>query len=135
MQAEEYLERIKMIDVLIVNKNHDYARWVELSKGLGGTALGERVQTTRNLHQMQDAVHKYMSIEDLIEALKRERQDIIDTIERLPFDEYDVLYKLYVLYDKYTRKEIAYERHKSYSWVKWQRKKGLEHLQGILDAK
>lgn len=132
MNAETYLDRIKKIDSMIKNKLRDHARWVEMADGLGGAALGERVQSSRNLHRGSDAIDTYIDIEREIAALKQERQTIIQTIELLPSDEYEVIYAIYV--DVSSLKEIAYDKKKSYDWVKAKKKSGLELVQGLLDA-
>lgn len=132
MTAEEYLEQIKKIDSMIRNKLRDYQRWAEVADGMGGAALGERVQSSRNLHRGSDAIGNYIDIEREINALKKERQTIIQTIERLPPDEYTVIYGLYV--DCYSMKEIAYTEKKSYDWMKRKKRKGLALIQSHLDA-
>ena len=133
MNAESYLDRIKKIDSMIKNKMRDHERWVEVAEGLGGASVGERVQSSRNLHRGSDAVGNYIDIEAEIRSLKRERQEIIKTIERLPSTEYDLIYKLYV--QDYTMKEIAYQRSKSYGWVKITKKRALELVQALIDEK
>jgi DNA-directed RNA polymerase specialized sigma24 family protein len=133
MNAETYLDRIKKIDSMIKNKLRDYQRWVEQADGLGGAALGERVQSSRNLHRGSDAIDTYIDLEREINALKQERQRIIDTIEQLPSAEYDVIYKLYV--EDYTLKEVAYHFQKSYEWAKYKRKHGIELVQVLLDKR
>jgi DNA-directed RNA polymerase specialized sigma24 family protein len=115
---------------MIKNKMRDHARWVEIAEGLGGAALGERVQSSRNLHKGADAIGNYIDLEREIESLHSERQRIIQTIERLPAEEYDLIYKLYV--EDYSMKEIAYSKKKSYDWVKFRKQSALRHLQGIL---
>lgn len=132
MQAENYLDRIKKIDSMIQNKTRDHQHWVEVADGSGGSAIGERVQTSRNLHRGADAIGRYIDIEREIEVLKQERQEIIETIERLPSTEYDVIYKLYV--QDYSMKEIAYIKKKSYDWVKRKKRWALEFIQAILDG-
>lgn len=131
MQAEEYLDQIKKIDSMIKNRINDYNRWVEIAEGLGGAAVGERVQTSRNLHQIPNAIGRYVDIEREIERLKEERLSIIRTIEKLPSSEYEVIFKLYVL--DYTIKEIAFHVGMSYEWVQRRKSKGLKLLQAILD--
>lgn len=133
MNAETYLDRIKKIDSMIKNKLRDYARWVEVADGLGGAALGERVQSSRNLHRGSDAIDTYIDLEREINALKKDRQSIIDTIEKLPSAEYGVIYKLYV--EDYTLKEVAYHFQKSYEWAKYKRKQGIELVQAVLDKR
>lgn len=130
MQAEQYLDRVKKIDAMIKNKLRDHERWVEVAEGLGGASVGERVQTSRNLHRGSDAIGNYIDIENEIAHLKQERQAIIQTIEQLPSTEYEVIYKLYV--QDYTLKELAYHFGKSYDWVKRKKSNGLKLLQGML---
>lgn len=132
MSAEEYIERIKKIDSMIKNKLRDHARWLEVADGLGGASLGERVQSSRNLHRGADAICNYVDIEREIDALKKERQAIIQTIEQLPSAEYDVIYKLYV--EDYTMKEVAYHAGKTYDWVKRHKRSALLMLQTFLDG-
>ena len=132
MTAESYLDRIKKIDAMIQNKLRDHERWVEAADGLGGASVGERVQTSRNLHRGADAIGNYIDIEAEILTLKQERQAIIKTIEQLPSAEYSVIYMLYV--HDYTMKEIAFHERKSYDWVKAKKKNGLALIQTMLGA-
>jgi DNA-directed RNA polymerase specialized sigma24 family protein len=131
MTAEQYLDQIKKLDAMIKNKLRDHARWVEVADGIGGASDGERVQSSRNLHRGADAIGNYIDIEREISALKRERQEIINTIERLPSTEYDLIYKLYV--EDYSMKELAYIKKKSYDWVKFKKKCALMLIQSMLD--
>lgn len=133
MNAETYLDRIKKLDTMIRNKLKEYNRWVELAEGIGGASVGDRVQSTRNLHKGADAIGNYIDIETEIQALEDERQSIINTLEKLPFTEYDLLYKLYVNY--YTMKEVAYHTGKSYDWVRMRKGQALRLLQSVLDAR
>lgn len=132
MDAEVFLKRIQKIDELVKNKARDHARWVEIAEGLGSATIGERVQSTRNLHKGPDAIGNYIDIEREIHALEMERREILSVVERLPADSYAVIYDLYVAVKQY--KEIAYDRKKSLDWVRYHRKKGIERLQSILDA-
>lgn len=132
MTAEQYLDQIKKLDTMIRNKLKDYHRWVEVAEGIGGASVGERVQSTRNLHKIPDAIGNYVDIENEVQSLKAERQAIIKTIEQLPTTEYDLLYQHYVNY--YTMKELAFHFGMSYEWVKVKRREALKHLQSVLDA-
>lgn len=133
MTAEEYLGLIKKIDAIIVNKLRDHAKWVEVAEGLGGASVGERVQSSRNLQQMPTAIGNYIDIEGEIRALERERQEIIYTLEQLPYTEYETLFLLYV--GDQTLKEVAYYFKKSYDWAKAKKRTALQHLQEIIDEK
>lgn len=133
MTAEEYIMRVKMIDAIIKNKLRDHARWVEVAEGLGGASVGERVQSSRNLQQMPTAIGNYIDIEGEIRALKQERQEIIYTLEQLPYTEYETLFLLYV--GDQTLKEVAYYFKKSYDWAKAKKRTALQRLQEIIDEK
>lgn len=130
MTVTTYLDQIKKLDAIIANRYEDYSRWVEVADGLGGASVGEMVQTSRNLHRGADAIGNYIDIEREINALKAERQAIINTIERLPSAEYDLIYKLYV--KDYTMKELAYHYGKSYEWVKQRKRNAFSLLQDLI---
>ena len=125
------MEQIKKLDAIISNKLKDYKRWVGIAEGLGGFSAGERVQTSRNLHQIPEAIGRYIDIEGEIEDYRKQRADIIATLERLPPLEYDLLYKLYV--EGSRPKEIAYHFDRSYEWVMKEKRKALDSLQSIID--
>ena len=141
MKAETYLERIKKIDVLILNKIREYRRWVDAAEGLSGAAFGERVQSSRNLQRGADAIINYTVLESEIKALEAEKQNIIRNIERLPSEAYDVLYMYYVgKYDKKldrmqyaSLKDIAYKYKISYDGAKKKKQRALRLLGAVLD--
>ena len=131
MTAEEYLAQIKLIDAIIINREKDSKHWKDVAGGLGGLSLSsERVQTQRNPHRGADAIIEYISIDNEIESLKRKRHGIIQTIERLPCDEYKILYAIYV--DGYMLKELPSMFDKSYDWAKKLKRKALDHVQQII---
>lgn len=131
MTASEYLSRVKKIDYMIRNKVEEHRHWESVASGLVGASLGERVQASRNLHKGADAIDKYIDIEAEIRALRQERQEIIGTIERLPTEEYDLIYRLYVKGE--SMKELAYHFGKSYDWVKRKKSYALKLVQAMLD--
>lgn len=129
MRAEEYLDRVKKIDLMLRNKRREYAKWVQAVDGCGD-ASGERVQASRNLHRGSEAIGNYVDVEKEIQRLEREREGIIKTIEELPASEYVVIYSIYV--DGMCLNEIAYNERKSYEWVKSHRRKGLDIIQKLI---
>ena len=131
MNAEEFLERVRKIDLLLRNKRREYNRWMEAVDGGGGTS-GERVQASRNLHRGSEAIGNYVDIEKEIQRLERERYGIIKTIAELPPDEYTVIYGIYV--DGLSLKEIAYNERKSYEWVKSHRRKGINIIDKLING-
>ncbi len=133
MIAEKYLSRIEKIDAIISNKVKDYKRWVEIAEGLGDFSVSERVQSSKNLQKIPNAIGRYIDIDREIEALKRERLEIINTLEQLPNTEYELLYQVYV--KGYTLKEVADYFDRSYDWVKKRKRKALLMVQAVLDEK
>jgi DNA-directed RNA polymerase specialized sigma24 family protein len=133
MTAEQYIQRVRHIDIILQNKLKEYKRWVDTAEGLGGISTGDRVQTSRNLQKIPDAIGRYIDLERDIEALKRERQNILRVLESLPSDEYDLLYKLYV--EDFKMKELAYFYKKSYDWVKKKKRLALRDLQRKVDER
>lgn len=134
MTAEEYLEQIKTIDGIIVDKMKDYKRWKDIADSYGGGfSVTERVQTTRNLQKGSDAIIEYISIDGEIKALKNKRQGIINTIQSLPYYEYKILYAIYV--DGLMVKELPSLFDKSYEWAKKMKRQALDHVQQIIDKK
>ena len=132
MTAEEYLGRIKKIDHMIRNKLEEQLHWQEVAGGLvGGASVGERVQTTRNLHSGTDAIDRCIDIEAEIRSLQLEWLAIMKTIEKLPTDEYRVVCSLYVKGD--SMKETAYTLGKSYEWVKLKKRDALSRVQDLID--
>lgn len=139
MTAEKYLEQIKGIDAIIINKLKDHRRFIELATGIGGFSDGERVKSSPNLQRGADSIGAYIDIEREIAELKRKRESIIKTIEKLPPVEYKILYMLYVEYNEdgedYTFKELAYKFKKSYDFIKKRKRRALRILQTILDER
>ena len=133
MTAEKYLEQVKKIDVIILNKLKEYKRWVDVAEGMGGFSVTDRVQATRNLHRWADAIGEYIDLEREINELKRQKNEVIGKLQQLPYHEYNVLYKIYV--EGYMLKELPSQLHKSYDWVKKKKSVGLKLLQDILNEK
>ena len=136
MRAKEYLERIKQIDAILADELEEYDKWFNIASGFGGGfSIGERVQSSRNLQKMPDAVGVYMEVEKRINALKRERAEILETIRSLPANEYKILYKLFVKEPALQVKQLPSVFGMSYDWAKKTKRKALEHLQVILDER
>lgn len=135
MDAEKYLERVRMIDAILINRLEDHRRWVEVADSLGGFSIGERVQSSPNLQRGAAAIDHYLDLEREMEQLRAERQRIIDTLQELPYHEYDILYSIYVATPPLSYRRIASKHGKSYDWVKKGRKRGLDMLQEILNKR
>ncbi len=133
MTAIEYVKQINKLEELIRHKLIDHKRWVELAEGLGGFAVGERVQSSKNLHQIPEAIGRYVDLEKEIAELRQKRAEIIKVIESLPRKEYNVIYKLFV--EDMSMKEVAYFYDRSYDWVKLKKRSALRKIQATLDEK
>jgi DNA-directed RNA polymerase specialized sigma24 family protein len=136
MEAKKYLERIKKIDLIMENKQAERDKWFEIATGITANMSGERVQTSGNPHRMEDAWCSYaMAGEEydaIVIALKREKDEIIHTIEELPPTEYDLLHKVYV--QGMSLKEYAVVKDVAYSSVTAAHGNALRLLQLILDS-
>ena len=103
MNAEEYLEQIGYLDEVIEKKESQREEW--FTKAISTTApITERVQTSSNGNKLENATIKYMEevekIDNRVYELRKERQKILDTIEKLNNkNQLGVLYKIYVEYE------------------------------------
>lgn len=131
MTAEQYLEQINKIDFIISRKRSEVRRLKQIADGGGGFSTSEHVKSSSNPHRMTDAVDRYIDIEREIEELIKKKQDVLAILQRLPGDEYKVIYLLFV--EGYLLKELPSELKMSYSWCKLKRRTALERLQPIVD--
>lgn len=138
MTAKEYMSQLEKLDAIIENKIREKERWQEIARGTGSSfSDAERVQSSGNPHKMQDAVIRYIGLENEIERyidkLVDTRQEIISTIEQLNATHYDVLHKIYV--QRLSLKEIAAIKGQSYSWVTTMHGRALQNVQRILNKR
>lgn len=130
MDIRKYLERISMIDILISTKVEEYNRWAEIASGLGGFSGAEKTGGNGNNDKIPNAVCHYCDIEREIDSLVTERNAILKNVEKLPTDEYKVIYLCFV--NGLTLKEIAYKCNKSYDWVRHKQQRAFELLEKII---
>ena len=140
MKAIDFLRQVDKLDRLIANKQIEVERWRELAVGTGTNTEGERVQSSGSKQRMQDAVCRYVSIEEeinqYIDELVGIKQNIISTIEELPTNEYDILHKVYIQHIKLHKVAENWEGEaKSLTGVKKIHRKALSSLQKILDER
>ena len=135
MKAKAYLMQIQKLDLMIENKMAEKARFQGMARNTSPSYGGERVQTTRNPHRMEDAICDYIDIDREIDRRIDEFVDtknkIIQIIEKLDASEYDLLHKHYVQY--MDLQVIADKKGKSYSWATSLHGLALKHVQVILD--
>lgn len=133
MNAKEYLRQVGKLNYMIRNKTAELEMWRSVAVGISGSSDGERVQSSGNPQRMADAVIKCVETERQIYEYIRKKSRIIEDIERLPSEEYDLLHKKYIQF--FTLDEIAADSGKSYSWATSVHGIALKHLQEILDER
>lgn len=136
MKAKIYLKQIQELDIKIENKIAEVEYWKSVASSTTVSNDGERVQSSGSKQQMANAVCKYLQLEqelnNEIDMLVATKQDIINHIEQLPSNEYNVLHKMYV--QGYELWQMPERMNKSYSWVNAIHGRGISNLQKILDS-
>lgn len=140
MKAIEFLRQVDKLDRLIANKIIEMERWKALAMGTTISTEGDRVQSSGSKQRMQDAVCRYISIEDdinqYIDELVDKKQEVISTIEQLPTNEYDILHKIYIQHIRLNDVGENWDGEtRSKTWVKKIHRKALSSLQRILDER
>lgn len=128
------LSRLSIIDEMINNKLQEVEEWRSKCE-YSGTSYGtERVQSSPASPKVESALDMYISVKQEkmkeIAELEAEKKAIISDIEKLPPNEYSVIYKRYVQNKSFY--QIASEMDKSYSWCTWTHSKALEYLQRLM---
>ena len=134
-KAQEYLEQIPKLNVLIENKMAEVKQWRDVARGITTNTEGERVQSSGSQQKMADAINRVIDLQaeinSMIDRLIDLKQEIIKTIELLNATEYDVLHKRYI--QGMTFDEIGAAKHKSKSWATTVHGRALQNLNKILD--
>jgi DNA-directed RNA polymerase specialized sigma subunit len=147
LKAKEFLGQIKKINVMIENKLAEAEHWKSVALGItsGGTDVKingvihqmDKVQSTGSQQKMADAINKYVDLEAEINAdidkLIDTRKNIIETIELLEAEKYDLLHKVYV--QGFTLDEVAAMYDFSYSWATTLHGRALKDVEKILDER
>ena len=141
MDAREYLLQVKYMDRRIKNKLEEIEYWKDQAENPALAPFdAEKVQSTRNISKTADLICKYVDLQQElqqdIEELAAMRKRTIATLEQLPLNEYDVLYKLYIQYERYYNMQaVADALEKSYSWVTAMHGRALKSLQKLIDER
>ncbi len=138
IKAKDYLKQVEKLDKMIKNKILEVKQWKAIATGsVTSSNDAERVQSSGNQQKMADAVCRYVALEaeidSAIDKLIDTKKDVINTIEKLPATEYDVLHKVYIQY--WTLEMVADDYKKSYAWATSVHGRALKMVQNILDAK
>lgn len=133
-EVDVYLSQIIKNEYLIRHKKERYLELYAEARSLGGMSDGVRVQTSGNVSgKVSDVVCQYVDIEREIDELRRERESAIKLIERLPSDEYEVIYQLYV--KGRLLKQICVDAGRSYEWGKSVKKRAFARIALMLGDK
>lgn len=147
MEAQAFLNRLKKLPKIIENCELQKQSWEDkaLNTTSGGVTVKlldkkgeeeihnkEKVNSSSCSDPVGVAVPNYVDLERKIEALKTEKETAESILEQLEANQYDVLYKFYIL--DFFVYEIAADFKKSVSYIEKTKKKGLENLQIIIDG-
>lgn len=126
----EWLEEIAKLDVQIKGKENAIADKMDMATkmtaSLDGMPHGGGVSD-----KVGDNAIKLAELSKEKDALERQKDYIIKTMQRLPADEFKVLYNEFVLHMKQIEicREFGFSR-----WTVWRiRKNSLENLKKLLD--
>lgn len=151
MNAREFLELPKMIDRRIENKKTEMEMWITIAESTTAHSEGDRVQSSGSQQKMADAINIFIDLErevaeEMIQLAEIKR-DVIQVIQQLKVNEYDVLHKMYIgvmvkiktpggiknVIEYQTLDQVADMYGKSRSWAKDNHRSGLVKVQKYLD--
>lgn len=138
LEAKEFLQQVKTIDLRIKNKLIEKQQWHDLALTITANMDGERVQSSGAKDKMASALNVCLDMEDEIFRevvnLKDEKKKVVQTIERLYSPtEYDVIHRRFIQYQ--TLQDIADDYGKDYGWAKVTCKRAVGHVQAILNKR
>lgn len=136
IEAKEFLQQVKMVDLRIKNKLIEQQQWKGLALTITANMDGERVQSSGAKDKMASAVTICVDMEaeilQEVTNLRENKKKVVQTIERLYSPtEYDVLHMRYIQYK--TLQDIADHYGKDYGWAKVTCKRAVNHVQAILN--
>jgi hypothetical protein len=138
LDAKEYLNQVKKLDLQISNKLIEKQQWHDIALGITANMDGERVQSSGSQSKMADAIVKCVDMESeidrLVDKLIAVKKEVIQTIEQLDSPiEYDVLHKRFIQF--MSLQEIADHYGRDYGWCTTVHGRALKNVQRILERK
>lgn len=137
MEAKEFLRQYRKYEIMLENKTTELIQCKESITNITAKWGGDKVQGSRNPHRMEDTIAKYIDYEKEInrniDEMLAVKKDIIDVIEKLDTNQYNVLHKMYI--QRLSFKEIAFDCRKSESWATTIHGQALKAVQKILDER
>jgi hypothetical protein len=132
-ETKAFLNKVRKIDMLINNKLDEIQQLRSLAESTS-ISLGERVQSSGSQHKMADRVDRIVDMEREVDAeidrLLLAKKEVIDVIEQLSFDQYDLMYQVYV--KGKTLQDYSIDSDRSYNWVKSVHGRALVNVRDIL---
>lgn len=134
--AQLFLERIEMLDAIIDSKLIEQKQWRDRAVSISANMDGEKVQASKPVSKMADAVIMCVAIEDeiaeAVENLIAEKRKVTQVLERLNNPtEYRILHMRFVQYISLS--DIALKLGKDYDWVTTTQGRALRNVQNILE--
>lgn len=133
MDAEKYLEQIEKLDALIEECYDESKWWKEIATGTTAQMGGERVQSSGDKQRMASAMNRSADADARAKAYAKQREEIMDTIRRLPAKQYKILYNVYTKYMSLHAASIKCGV--SYATGKKIRKEAIREVQRMLDER
>ena len=134
MEAKDFLNQVKKLDLQITNKLIEKQQWKDISLGITANMDGERVQSSGRKSKMADAIDKCIDMEAeidrLVDKLIDVKKEVIWTIEQLDSPtEYNVLHLIYI--QGKDLQEVADKYGMSYDWATTTHGRALKNVQVI----
>ena len=138
MDAKEFLNQVKKLDLQITNKLIEKQQWKDIALGITANMDGERVQSSGAKSKMADAIGRCVDMEaeidSLVDKLIDIKKEVIWTIEQLDSPtEYNLMHLRYIQY--IPLKDIAEKWGMEYTNVTTIHGRALKNVQAIRDKK
>lgn len=135
MDAKEFLNQVKKLDLQIKNKLIEKQQWKDIALGITSNMDGERVQSSGRKTKMADAIDRCVDMEAeidrLVDKLVDTKKEVIETIEQLESPtQYDVLHMIYI--QGKTLQEVADSYGMSYDWAATTHGRALKNVRIII---
>ena len=131
--ADEYLGQVRLIDHKINNYKYQIDNLRLIARGTTCPSDADRVKSSGSQDPMGNIVAKLADLSREVENLFNWKMTIAKQLEKLPFNQYNVLYQRYFMFKNI--KEIADDMDMSESNVKKIKKKGLEEFTAMYISK
>lgn len=145
----KFLKRLCELREMIESKTAEKERWDAIAEGVTGGAqnvwvevkpgkyelqAAPKVQASGDPQRMATAKSNSIDLEREIAECQKQFNEhkfkVLEAITKLPFDEFDVLNKIFV--KGFSIKDVAYLRQRSYTWVTTKQTRAVDILQEIM---